>query len=76
MPLAHIAIAVEGCGWTDPDNIALMLANTLIGSWDRSHGGGSNLASRLAANCATGNLCHSFQSFNTSYTDTGLWYFY
>jgi len=76
MPLAHVAIAVEGCGWENADNIALMVANTLIGSWDRSHGGGSNLASKLAANSAGGNLCHSFQSFNTCYTDTGLWGIY
>jgi len=73
MPLAHIAIAVEGCGWENGDNIPLMVANTLIGSWDRSHGGGSNLASSLASKSASGNLCHSFQSFNTCYTDTGLW---
>jgi len=76
MPLAHVAIAVEGCGWADADNIPLMVANTLIGSWDRAHGGGSNLASKLAANSAQGNLCHSFQSFNTCYTDTGLWGIY
>lgn len=73
MPLAHVAIAVEGAGWENPDNISLMVANTLIGSWDRSHGGGPNLASRLASICARDNLCHSFQSFNTCYTDTGLW---
>ncbi|KAL5014370.1 hypothetical protein ScPMuIL_008640 [Solemya velum] len=76
MPFAHVAIAVEGCGWMNPDNIPLMIANTLIGSWDRSHGGGANLASKLAANSASGNLCHSFQSFNTCYTDTGLWGLY
>jgi processing peptidase subunit beta len=76
MPLAHVAIAVEGCGWDNADNIALMVANTLIGSWDRSHGGGSNLASKLASNSAQANLCHSFQSFNTCYTDTGLWGIY
>lgn len=74
MPLAHVAIAVEGCGWQNPDNIALMVANTLIGSWDRSFGGGASHASPLAAASAEGNLCHSFQSFNTCYTDTGLWY--
>lgn len=74
MPLAHIAIAVEGCGWTNPDNIALMVANTLIGSWDRSHGGGANLSSNLASKFASSNLFHSFQSFNTCYSDTGLWY--
>ena len=74
MPLAHVAIAVEGCGWQNPDNIALMVANTLIGSWDRSSGGGANHASPLAAMSAEQNLCHSFQSFNTCYTDTGLWW--
>ena len=73
MPLAHVAIAVEGCGWQNPDNLALMVANTIIGSWDRSHGGGANLASGLAQNCVHHNLAHSFQSFNTCYTDTGLW---
>jgi processing peptidase subunit beta len=36
LPLAHIAMAVEGCGWKDPDNIPLMVANTIIGSWDRT----------------------------------------
>lgn len=48
IPLAHIAIAVEGCGWENPDNVPLMVANTLIGAWDRSQGGGVNNASNLA----------------------------
>lgn len=76
LPLAHIAIAVEGCGWTDQDNVPLMVANTLIGAWDRSQGGGVNNASNLARASAEDNLCHSFQSFNTCYKDTGLWGIY
>ncbi|XP_022114924.1 mitochondrial-processing peptidase subunit beta [Pieris rapae] len=76
MPLAHIAIAVEGAGWTDADNIPLMVANTLIGAWDRSQGGGANNASYLARAASIENLCHSFQSFNTCYKDTGLWGIY
>lgn len=40
MPLAHIAVAVEAAGWSHPDTIPLMVANTLIGNWDRSFGGG------------------------------------
>ncbi|CAL1541279.1 unnamed protein product [Lymnaea stagnalis] len=76
MPLAHVAIAVEGCGWQNPDNLALMVANTLIGSWDRSHGGGTNLPSQLAQHTVKLNLAHSFQSFNTCYSDTGLWGIY
>lgn len=62
MPQAHIAVAVEGAGWPNPDNIPLMVANTLIGSWDRTHGGGSgSMASKLAVECARGALCNSFQ---------------
>merc|ERR1712106_139203 len=61
MPLAHVAIAVEGCGWTNPDNIPLM---------------GANNSSALASNCAEGGVAHSFQSFNTCYKDTGLWGIY
>merc|ERR1711983_455366 len=76
MPLAHVAIAVEGCGWTNPDNIPLMVANTLIGNWDRSMGGGANNSSRLAHYCAEKSFCHSFQSLNTCYKDTGLWGIY
>ncbi|XP_017881046.1 mitochondrial-processing peptidase subunit beta isoform X2 [Ceratina calcarata] len=73
IPLAHVAIAVEGAGWTDPDNIPLMVANTLVGAWDRSQGGGVNNISRLAEASALDGLCHSYQSFNTCYKDTGLW---
>lgn len=73
MPLAHIAMAVEGAKWDDVDNVALMVANTAIGSWDRSYGGGTNYMNRFASNVSSENMCHSFQAFNTCYTDTGLW---
>ena len=67
VPLAHVAIAVEGVGWANPDNIPLMVANTLLGTWDRSQGGGGNNASNLARACAEKGLCHSYHSFNTCY---------
>ncbi|CAG0888007.1 unnamed protein product [Cyprideis torosa] len=73
MPLAYVAIAIEGCGWDNPDNLALMVASSMIGSWDRSHGGGNHLASKLAAYCHEYGHAHSFQAFNTCYRDTGLW---
>ncbi|KAG7201205.1 hypothetical protein KM043_003992 [Ampulex compressa] len=73
IPLAHIAVAIEGAGWADADNIPLMVANTLMGAWDRSQGGGANNASHLAKASAIAGLCHSYQSFNTCYKDTGLW---
>lgn len=76
MPVAHVAIAVEGCGWPNSDNLPLMVANTLIGAWDRTVGGGPTNSSHLAQVVAKENLAHSFQSFNTCYKDTGLWGIY
>jgi hypothetical protein len=69
MPLAHVAIAIEGAGWTNPDNIALMVANTMIGSWDKSMGGGPHNANRIARFGPEegGPYCTSFQAFNTCY---------
>ncbi|XP_043934456.1 cytochrome b-c1 complex subunit 1, mitochondrial [Protopterus annectens] len=72
MPFAHIAIAVEGASWTNPDLIPLMVANSLIGSLDRTYGGGKNVSSRLARISRENKLCESFQTFNTCYSDTGL----
>lgn len=71
--LAHIAISVEGTSWSDADTIPLMVASTMLGSWDRSMASAGNVGSRLAQNAAKHNLCHSFQAFNTCYADTGLW---
>jgi mitochondrial-processing peptidase subunit beta len=71
--LAHVAISVEGTSWSDADTIPLMVASTLIGSWDRSMASGGNIGSQLAQKCAEHHLCHSFQAFNTCYADTGLW---
>lgn len=73
MPLAHIAIAVEGCGWTNPDYFTLMVANMIFGSWDRSLGGARNMAGQLAHDVQKHNLAHNYMAFNTCYTDTGLW---
>lgn len=39
LPLAHVAIAVETAGVTSPDIIPLMIANTIIGSYDLTYGG-------------------------------------
>lgn len=73
MSLVYGALAIEAAGWTSADNLALMIANTLIGSWDRSMGGGSNNFSYLSQVSLENNVCNSFQSFNTCYKDTGLW---
>ncbi|XP_023016693.1 ubiquinol-cytochrome c reductase core protein 1 [Leptinotarsa decemlineata] len=76
LPLAHIALAVEGAGWTDPDTLTLMVASTLLGAWDRSQASAKQNATTLARASGEGDLCHSYQSFNTCYKDTGLWGIY
>ncbi|TNN40232.1 Cytochrome b-c1 complex subunit 1, mitochondrial [Liparis tanakae] len=40
LPLAHVAIAVEGASAASPDIVPLMVANTIIGSYDLTFGGG------------------------------------
>ncbi|KAJ8972449.1 hypothetical protein NQ314_000182 [Rhamnusium bicolor] len=76
LPLAHIAIAVEGAGWSDPDTLTLMVASTLLGAWDRSQASAKQNATTLARASGEDDLCHSYQSFNTCYKDTGLWGIY
>uniref|UniRef100_A0A182PHE9 Mitochondrial-processing peptidase subunit beta n=1 Tax=Anopheles epiroticus TaxID=199890 RepID=A0A182PHE9_9DIPT len=76
LPLAYVAVAVEGCGVSDSDAVALSVASTLIGTWDRTFGGGVNNASKLAVASAHDKLCHNFESFNLTYRDTGLWGIY
>ncbi|KAJ3222248.1 mitochondrial processing peptidase beta subunit [Clydaea vesicula] len=77
-PTAHIALAVEGVSWTNQDYWPLLVAQSVIGSWDRSLGAASHVSSQLAQKLteqpfkSLGYLANSFMSFNTSYTDTGL----
>lgn len=40
LPLAHVAIAVEGASVASPDIVPLMVANCIIGSYDLTYGGG------------------------------------
>lgn len=75
IPFCHAAIAVEGVGWDNPDNIPLMIASTIIGAWDRTQGIGSLNASAVARAGAAG-MALSYQAFNTCYKDTGLWGIY
>ncbi|KAJ7081629.1 Metalloenzyme, LuxS/M16 peptidase-like protein [Mycena belliarum] len=73
---AHIAIAVEGVGWSSPDYFPMMVLQSVFGNWDRSLGSASHLSSRLAHIISSNGLANSFMSFSTSYADTGLWGIY
>ncbi|KAJ3388444.1 mitochondrial processing peptidase beta subunit [Lobulomyces angularis] len=81
-PTAHIALAVEGVGCSNPDYWPLQVAQTIIGSWDRSLGAANHVSSQLAQRVteqpikSLGYLANSFTAFNTSYNDTGLFGLY
>lgn len=76
MPHAHMAVAVQGAPWTSPDFYPLLVAQAVVGSWNRGLAGGSHLASPLAQAVAKHDLALSYMSFNTSYSDTGLFGIY
>ncbi|GAA5856130.1 hypothetical protein JCM8547_002995 [Rhodosporidiobolus lusitaniae] len=76
MSTCNVAIAVEGAGWNSPDYYPLLVAQSIMGNWDRSLGAQSLLSSRLSHVISSNQLANSFMSFSTSYSDTGLWGIY
>ncbi|VDB91782.1 unnamed protein product [Peniophora sp. CBMAI 1063] len=76
LPTAHLAIAVEGVGWSSPDYYPMLVMQSIIGNWDRALGSAATLGSKLSDIMYQNNLANSFMSFSTSYSDTGLWGIY
>ncbi|KAL8241783.1 hypothetical protein R6Q59_012085 [Mikania micrantha] len=71
-PLAQFAVAFNGASWTDPDSIALMVIQAMLGSWNKTAGGGKHMGSQLAQQVGISELAESMMAFNTNYKDTGL----
>ncbi|XP_030948997.1 probable mitochondrial-processing peptidase subunit beta, mitochondrial [Quercus lobata] len=72
IPLAQFAVAFSGASWTDPDSIALMVMQAMLGSWNKSASGGKHMGSELAQKVGINEIAESTMSFNTNYKDTGL----
>lgn len=72
LPLAHVAVGFETGGWTNPHAFPLMVAQTILGAWDRTMAAGPNMASPLCRKVAEGEFAHSISAFNTTYKDNGL----
>lgn len=43
IPLAQFAVAFGGASWTDPDSVALMIMQLMLGSWNKNAGGGKHM---------------------------------
>jgi processing peptidase subunit beta len=76
IPMAHIAVAVEGVSWSSPDYYPMLVMQSIFGNWDRALGSAPLLSSRLSDIIAKHNLANAYMSFSTSYSDTGLWGIY
>jgi len=66
---AHVAVSVEGPGYTHPDYLAMEIASSLFSKWDLTQGGPIITPNnRLDAK-----WFQSIQPFNLAYRDTALW---
>ncbi|XXG63466.1 hypothetical protein AAC387_Pa05g1655 [Persea americana] len=72
VPLAQFAVAFSGASWTDPDSIALMVMQSMLGSWNKNVGGGKHMGSELVQRVGINEIAESMTAFNTNYKDTGL----
>ncbi|MCL7033080.1 hypothetical protein MKW94_029456 [Papaver nudicaule] len=66
LPLAHFAVAFKGASLTDPDSIALMVMQFLLGSWNKSTEVGKYTG------VAIDNIAETLMPFNKNYRDAGL----
>ena len=48
VPLAQFAVAFNGTSWIDSNSVALMVMQTILGSWNKSVGDGKNMGSEFA----------------------------
>lgn len=71
-PELYTALSWEGACWNDGDSVALMVLQSLLGSWDEKSYGGMNVGSRMCARAADHGGCKSISTFQTLYSDTGL----
>jgi len=63
---------VKGAAWTDPDSIALVVMQTMLGGWNKNAGAGKHMGSELAQKVGANHLAEDVMAFNTNYNDAGL----
>lgn len=62
MSAAHVAVAVQGASWRDPDSVPLMVAQAILGSWDKNRPTGTNQAAPISQQLATNDLASSYMA--------------
>jgi len=77
--MSHFALAFPTCGWLDPDYFTLMVIQLMLGSWNKDLPGAAlarHSTSPLVANTVREGLATNLMTFNTLYSDTGLFGIY
>lgn len=72
MDMAHITLAFPTAGWNDPDTFVLSVMQFMLGNYEVKQAGGQYNLSRMIAFNAGNQFVRSLQTFNTEYSDTGL----
>jgi len=77
MPTVSFCVAFKGASWKSPDAVPLMVMQAMLGSFDSSFPSAINSGSRMVSILAGYNerqypLVQSAMTFNTQYSDTGL----
>jgi processing peptidase subunit beta len=71
MGTANVAIAVEGVSWNSDDYFTALVAQAIVGNYDKAMGNAPHQGSKLSGYVHKHDLANSFMSFSTSYSDTG-----
>ena len=64
VPLAQFAVAFNGTSWIDSNSVALMVMQTMLGSWNKSVGDGKNMGSEFTQRVEINELAESIMDFN------------
>jgi processing peptidase subunit beta len=72
MDAAHIALPVEGAGWSSTDYLPMLVMQFIFGNWDRSLSSAPLLSSRLSHIVQSHNLANSYLPLSASYQNIDL----
>jgi processing peptidase subunit beta len=70
LPFNHVAIAVQGPGWTSDDHLPLMVAKSIVGSWSKGMAGAANVFGFLGPRAMK--TMEAYNGFSSTYTETSL----
>jgi len=72
MKVAKVSYAFEGAAHDSEHAFPLRVLKEVLGSWSATGVAGDNAAAKLAIEIAENHSCISYNTFNLSYKDTGL----